>query len=80
MAQSPPTSFTINVFNTAPYFIGGNTLHDQSIRFNQTFQYYLPPIRDDEGHAFSILIESFPPEALSFTTNVNNEYLEFNPT
>jgi len=79
MAQSPPTSFILTVYNTPPYFSTG-TLSDRTMRFNTTYRYYLPPIRDDENNTVQMIIDSVPSGLMSFTaTNFDNEFLEFYP-
>jgi len=70
------------VYNTAPYFSPRTltTLADQTINLNSTSRYYLPPVRDDEGHPVSLILDSIPAALVSFTQyDDDNQFLEFYP-
>ena len=53
-------SFTVNVTNTAPYFVK-EVPYSFSMKFNNTFNYILPNMTDPEGNAITYYLLSDPP-------------------
>jgi hypothetical protein len=54
------SSFEISVFNTPPYFLS-TVPADFTMRFNNTYLFYIPDFKDNEGHTVTIVLESVPP-------------------
>ena len=72
-------TFLISVINTPPYFVS-TVPADFTMKFNNTYVYYLPKYADNEGHAVTVLIDSIPAGQVSaFTTVIDNSYIEFTP-
>jgi hypothetical protein len=53
------SSFKISVINNPPYFLN-TKLVDFTMKFNNSYNYFIPKYRDDEGHAVTVLIDSIP--------------------
>jgi len=50
------------------------------MNFNTSYQYFLPPFKDDEDHSVTILVESVPPGLVTFAQiPAFNDYIEFYP-
>lgn len=60
-------SFKLTATNSPPYFIK-DVPQDLIINFNKTYEYNLPPYKDDEGNAITIMIESKPRGVAEFIT------------
>jgi hypothetical protein len=68
------SSFTISVINTPPYFV--NTVPaDFTMKFNNSYNYFIPKFSDKEGHDVTVLVDSIPTGQLYFATIINNEYI-----
>jgi hypothetical protein len=50
------TSFQISVMNTPPYFLK-TVPEDFTIRFNNTYVFFIPKFKDNEGHAVTVVID-----------------------
>ena len=53
------STFKISVYNTPPYFLS-TTPADFTMRFNNTYVFYIPKFKDDEGHAVTVVLDSVP--------------------
>jgi hypothetical protein len=53
------SSFVISVYNTAPYF-KSKVPADFTMRFNNTYKYFIPEFLDDEDQAVTVVIDSIP--------------------
>lgn len=72
-------TFMISVINTPPYFVS-TVPSDFTMKFNNTYVYYLPKYTDNEGHTVTVIIESNPGGQVSgFSTIVDNSFIEFTP-
>ena len=52
---------------------------DFTMKFNTTYEYYIPQFSDNEGHAVTVILDSIPAGQVNFATIINNEYIEFTP-
>jgi hypothetical protein len=53
------SSFLITVVNTPPYFLS-KVPADFTMRFNNTYVFFIPKFKDNEAHAVTVIIESIP--------------------
>jgi hypothetical protein len=53
------SSFKISVINTPPYFLNTKPV-DFTMKFNNSYNYFIPKYTDNEGHAVTVLIDSIP--------------------
>ena len=72
--DSATSSFKISVINTPPYFVS-KTPVDFTMKFNTSYNYFIPKFSDKEGHDVAVLIDSEPSGKLYFATIINNEYI-----
>ena len=53
------SSFHISVMNTPPYFLSA-VPEDFTMRFNNTYVFFIPKFKDNEGHDVTVVIDSIP--------------------
>ena len=53
------STFQISVMNTPPYFLK-TVPEDFTMRFNNTYVFFIPKFKDNEGHAVTVVIDSIP--------------------
>jgi hypothetical protein len=53
------STFKISVSNTPPYFVS-TVPADFTMRFNNTFVFFIPKFQDDEGHGVTVILDSIP--------------------
>ena len=68
------SSFTISVINTPPYFVSKKP-EDFTMKFNVSYNYFIPKFSDKEGHDVTVLVDSIPAGQIYFATVINNEYI-----
>lgn len=64
--------FEVKVTNAAPVFLNKETLKNQKMHFNNTFEYLLPPYADPEGSQVYLTLTSQP--------NTINKFAILSPT
>ena len=69
--------FVVDLINTAPYFIQ-SVASSIDIKFNLTFEYIIPPTKDDDGDTVTYFILSTP-SIDAFLTMRNDRFI-LNPT
>jgi hypothetical protein len=52
-------SFKISVVNTPPYFVS-TVPADFTMKFNNTYIFFIPKFQDNEGHAVTVILDSIP--------------------
>jgi hypothetical protein len=72
------STFEITVYNTAPYFVS-KLPADFTMKFNISYNYFIPKFSDKEGHDVTVLVDSIPSGKLYFATIINHEYIQFIP-
>jgi hypothetical protein len=53
------SSFYISVVNSNPYFLD-SVPEDFTMRFNNTYVYFIPKFKDDEANPVKVVIDSIP--------------------
>ena len=53
------SSFKISVINTPPFFVS-TVPEDFTMRFNNTYVFFIPKFKDNEGHAVTVVLDSIP--------------------
>jgi len=52
---------------------------DFTMKFNISYNYFLPKFTDNEGNAVTVLVDSIPSGQLYFATIINNDYILLTP-
>ena len=65
------STFVITVYNTAPYF-ASKVPADFTMKFNISYNYFIPKFSDKEGHDVTVLVDSIPSGKLYFATIINH--------
>jgi hypothetical protein len=73
------SNFNISVINTPPYFLS-TVPADFTMRFNNTYVFYVPKFKDDEGHAVTVVLDSVPSGLVDFAIIIDNDHIEFTPS
>ncbi len=68
----------VELFNNPPYFIK-EVPANMTLRFNNTFEYRLPPYEDEEGNAIIVYFSGVPP-VNAFITLLYQEKIVIKPT
>jgi hypothetical protein len=49
------------------------------MKFNTTYDYFIPKFMDKEGHAVTVVLDSVPGGRIDFASIIYNEYIRFTP-